>query len=203
MVLGRTYKDLRVQGQTRTEVCSSYTITRTEFTLVQDVANNILKCMKYLYLKEVPNLVGLSSRIKQIESLLCVGLDDEVRFVRIWGMGGIDKTTLAREVFKKISYHFEGYCFLEHVREISSKTKLENELLVEIFGEGDNNSRSMLGMHQLRYKKVLVVLDDVDDFEQIEFLESTSFGLGSIIIVTSRDKNAFQDAVHGMYEVPT
>ncbi|KAJ9169237.1 hypothetical protein P3X46_017449 [Hevea brasiliensis] len=60
----------------------------------------------------------------------------------------------------------------------------------------------MLGMHQLRCKKVLVVLDDVDDFERVEFLEGTYFGMGSRIIITSRDKNVFQDTIHGIYEVP-
>lgn len=65
------------------------TVTRTEFEHVQDIFNNILKCLKHLYPNEVQNLVGLSSRIKNIESLLCVDLDDEVRIVGIWGMGGI------------------------------------------------------------------------------------------------------------------
>ncbi|XP_057984811.1 disease resistance protein RPP2B-like isoform X4 [Hevea brasiliensis] len=158
--------------------------------------------MKHFYPNEVQNLVGLASRINQIESLLCVGLDDEIRVVGIWGMGGIGKTTLAREVFKKISSHFEVCCFLENDRKKSSKAKLENKLLVAIFGEGSYNSRWMLRAHQLRNKKVLVVLDDVDDFDQIEFLESTCFGMGSRIIATSRDKNVFEDRVHGIYEVP-
>ena len=65
-------------------------------------------------------LVGVESRVEEIESLLSVESKD-VYALGIWGIGGIGKTTIAIATFDKISSDFEGSCFLENVREESQR----------------------------------------------------------------------------------
>src|ERR1044072_6786880 len=65
--------------------------------------------------------VGLDSQVQNVISLFDIGSDDRVHMVGIHGPGGIGKTTLSLAVYNLIADHFEGLCFLENVRENSSK----------------------------------------------------------------------------------
>ena len=76
--------------------------------------------LSYAFFEDFEDQVGIISRGKKLESCLAIGLND-VRIIRIWGMGGIGKTTLARVVFRMVSNNFEDCCFLSNVREVSEK----------------------------------------------------------------------------------
>ncbi|XP_030943787.1 TMV resistance protein N-like [Quercus lobata] len=148
------------------------------------------------------DLVGIDSCVKEVLDLyLDEGLGG-VRFVGVCGMGGMGKTTLAQEIFKRISNNFEASSFIDNVREetrnqglvslqkqLLSKILMESEIKIWNFSEGIN----VIG-NRLRNIKVLIVLDDVDGEEQLEALAGNHdwFGPGSRIIVTSRDSHVLR-----------
>ncbi|XLU70708.1 hypothetical protein S245_029761, partial [Arachis hypogaea] len=85
---------------------------------IQNIVKDILqKLIDHYPPNDSKSLVGISENLEKIESLLSESV--EVRMIGICGIGGIGKTTLARIIFEKYSYTFEGSCFLENVRERS------------------------------------------------------------------------------------
>lgn len=142
-------------------------------------------------------LVGIDDRVEAVMKLLEVSVED-VRMVGIWGMGGIGKTTLAKFIFNKLVDQYESCCFLNDIRETSRSKglpSLQRKLVSDISrfkhrefdnaGEGVNVLRS-----RLHRKKALILLDDVDAIGQLKVLagDLAWFGLGSRIIITTREK---------------
>ena len=121
-------------------------------------------------------LVGIDSHVKEVlDSYMDEG-SGGVRFVGICGMGGMGKTTLAQEIYKRIFVNFEASSFIDNVREetrnqglvslqkqLISKILMESEINIWKISEGIN----VIG-NVVRNKKVLIVLDDVDGEEQLE-----------------------------------
>ncbi|KAF8038633.1 hypothetical protein BT93_B1231 [Corymbia citriodora subsp. variegata] len=118
-------------------------------------------------------------------------------------MGGVGKTTLAKVVFNTLSYKFDQCCFLADVRESSKGyiglVTLQKQLFSKLLGSHSinqlyqvNDGINMFGKEGvLKNKKVLIVLDDVDEKEQIKSLARKGdwFGFGSRIIITTRDQS--------------
>ncbi|GJU17170.1 TMV resistance protein N-like protein [Tanacetum coccineum] len=102
--------------------------------------------------------------------------DLDPEYIGILGMGEIGKTTIAPVLFRRISYKFMGSSFVKDVRENSSTPK-------DIEGS--------------------IVLDDVDDFKQLEFLaESNEWcGSGSRITIITRNEQLLSDA-NSKYKPP-
>lgn len=133
---------------------------------------------------------------------------NDVRVVGIWGMGGLGKTTIARAVYDEIAWQFEYSCFLNNVKEAfinKREVQMQEEFLFKLLKEKVQSidlsrGRNMI-MKRLGTKKVLVVLDDVETFAQIEALlgELHAFGEGSRIIVTTRNKQSLS-GVNQTYE---
>ncbi|KAJ0837012.1 putative TIR domain, P-loop containing nucleoside triphosphate hydrolase [Helianthus annuus] len=143
------------------------------------------------------NLVGMEQRMQALDPYLEIGLN-YVRMVGIKGVGGIGKTTLAHAIFDKLTFNFEGISFVENVREKASRSgleKLQEQVLRDVLKD---KGITVSGVHEgiklmktmLLGKKVLLVLDDVDQIDQLEALAGNPnwFKLGSRIIITSRDE---------------
>ncbi|XP_034227554.1 TMV resistance protein N-like [Prunus dulcis] len=170
-----------------------------------ELIKNIVKCVwtkvhpTFMLSGSPENLVGIDFALEQLRLQLAPE-ENDVRFIGIWGMGGVGKTTLAKLVFEKISHHFELSSFLFDVREVSAKhgtlVALQKQLLFPILKEEniirvwDEESGIFFTKTYLWNKKVLLILDDVDKLNQLEKLvgEKTWFGVGSRIIITTRNE---------------
>ncbi|KAK9950400.1 hypothetical protein M0R45_005893 [Rubus argutus] len=188
---------------------STSSAVRDDSDLVEQVGKDILTKLNRESSSDLKGLVGVESRIQQILLLLYIVPDDVcVRYVGIWGMGGIGKTTLANAVFHGLSSQFEACCFLPNVRETSAAKgdispqlyNLRDILLSKLLGEGTVTNQTTPTIacfvkERLQRIKVLVVLDDVDDWCQLEFLvgDQVSFGSGSRIIITTRDMRQLRE----------
>ncbi|XP_040997960.1 TMV resistance protein N-like isoform X1 [Juglans microcarpa x Juglans regia] len=145
------------------------------------------------------NLVGVDTRVKEMYlDYFDIGSND-VRFIGIWGMSGMGKTTLARVIFLKYNHLFRARSFLENVSLVSKRNgivALQENLLSDMKLKDDQEKWDVLKgidviRNRLRYTKVLIVLDDVDEKEQLETLAGNCnwFGAGSRIIVTTKDRH--------------
>lgn len=170
---------------------------RPEARLVAEITKNVVNKLKDTpSSNEYKGLVGIHSRIEKIKSLLSIETLD-VRIIGLWGMGGVGKTTIAGAVFDEISSQFDNSCFVANVREESDKCGgligLRDQILSTILDEEIHLGTPNLPVEirrRLRSKRIVIVLDDVSSSRQLEVLAGgiTDLGLGSRIILTSRDK---------------
>ncbi|XVF78451.1 hypothetical protein PTKIN_Ptkin14bG0134400 [Pterospermum kingtungense] len=184
-----------------------------ESDFIEDIVKDIsIKlCIRDL---DVPDdLVGIDSRLEKL--LLKIDIEKvDVRIVGICGMGGIGKTRLASIVYTQLSSNFDGRCFLADVREVSEKhglVSLQKQLLSQILLEEGfhffmvDEGKAII-RRRLSHKKVLIVIDDVDNLQHLKCLVGRPdwFGSGSRIIVTTRDEQLLRShRVHDVYEPTT
>ncbi|KAL8209335.1 hypothetical protein R6Q57_006067 [Mikania cordata] len=182
------------------------TVDRHEAKFIQKIVTDISLKLPLINWSNDENLVGMETRVMNVISSLETDPEDDVRMIGIWGMGGAGKTTLARAVFDHISIVFEGKSFVENVRECSKGMglkKLQKQVLKDVLNDQSIDVTSVSdGKNKMKKRmpsrKVLVVLDDVDDIDQLEALAGHPnwFKLGSRIIITTRDKQVLK--AHGV-----
>ncbi|XP_059625790.1 disease resistance protein RPV1-like isoform X2 [Cornus florida] len=141
--------------------------------------------------------VGINSRVEKLKELLSLGLND-VQIVAIWGMGGIGKTSTAKGMYNLLHRRFDSSSFLENVRgtwkQYNGPVKLQRRLLSDLLLDKNRSIRNFYrGIEEIKRRawcrRVLLVLDDVDDVSQLRALAINRDLLhpGSRIIVTTRD----------------
>ncbi|KAI8553566.1 hypothetical protein RHMOL_Rhmol05G0025700 [Rhododendron molle] len=146
-----------------------------------------------------PYAIGIPSRARKIQFWLEDGSDD-VGVAAICGMGGIGKTTIAKFLYNLNFSIFEGSSFLANVRETSKQHDgllcLQRQLLSDILnGRKEkiyNVDEGIVKIKEaLSFKRVLVVLDDVDKRDQLDAVLGMHDWLfpGSKIIITTRHEH--------------
>ncbi|KAM5549965.1 TMV resistance protein N-like [Rosa sericea] len=168
-----------------------------EAKLIRDIVEVIWRRLQPTSFSYAENLVGIHSRLQPVNFLLDVGVND-VRFIGIWGMGGIGKTTMVRAVYERISREFQFSFLLTDVRnsvEKSGLLNLQKQLLSGIWTEKANISDlyegAMIIRRLLGDKRVLLILDDVNDPSHLKYLAGNRewFGSGSRVLITTRNEH--------------
>ncbi|KAJ6952667.1 disease resistance protein RPV1-like [Populus alba x Populus x berolinensis] len=180
-----------------------------ESEFIEKIVGDVLKKLHAMPSSHTTTgLFGIDVRVSEVESLLDMESPD-VLIVGIWGMGGIGKTTIAEAVCSKVRSQFEGI-FVENFRQQSD---LRRSFLSWVLGQETLNTMGFLSFRdsfvrdRLRRIKVFIVLDNVDDlmrFEEWKDLldgRNNSFGPGSKVLITSRDKQVLSNVVDETYEV--
>ncbi|XP_042515991.1 disease resistance protein RPV1-like isoform X2 [Macadamia integrifolia] len=186
---------------------------KQESTFIQKIIEEVLTKIKRSEPLHVANYpVGLDSRVGYVKGTLNLSSLD-VRIVGICGMGGLGKTTIAKAVYNQINQRFEGHSFLANVGEVSKQPngliQLQEQFLSDILMKNNlkisNVARGINMIKQrLSNRKVLVILDDIDQPDQLIGLNINRdwFGMGSRIIITSRNEQLLNRVdVDEIYEV--
>ncbi|XP_018449076.1 protein SUPPRESSOR OF npr1-1, CONSTITUTIVE 1 isoform X1 [Raphanus sativus] len=154
------------------------------------------------------DFVGIEAHIEVINSMLRFE-SEEARMVGILGPSGIGKTTIVRALFGQISSQFHHRAFVSYKQtnqdDYGTKLRWEEQLLSDVLGQTDIKVFHLGAVEQrLKHKKVLIVLDDVDDLELLKTLVGKTgwFGSGSRIIVITQDRQLLKaHEIDLVYEV--
>ncbi|KAK8277658.1 hypothetical protein V6Z12_D10G285800 [Gossypium hirsutum] len=178
---------------------------RPETKYIKDIVEYVTKkLMNNKSSTAFEELVGIDYQKKTILKLIN---QKDCRVIGLWGMAGIGKTTLANVVYHEICSKFKSCWFLQNVREKIRQQGMEslrNNFVSKILNQQIDILTPSIGSafirERLNNKKVIVVVDDVDDPDLIDYLGVKHFGDGSKIILISRDrqvlKNGGADKIH-------
>ncbi|KAL3740333.1 hypothetical protein ACJRO7_021586, partial [Eucalyptus globulus] len=175
----------------------------SEVELVKSIVRKVLNELKKMFELDISkNLVGIDVHVKKVMEFVD-NKSHNTLFVGIHGMGGIGKTTLAKAIYDRLFDQFEHRSFIADIRELWKRNGvhyLQNQLIYDILKLKDEVSNADVGTKfissKFKSKKVLVLLDDVDDVVQLQSLVGNRdwFSSGSKIIITTRNKRVLEEA---------
>ncbi len=168
---------------------------RNEADLKTAIVRKVRDHLRASQLSPVPpyqDQVGLKETVKELIETLN-RMEKDVGILSLVGMGGIGKTTLAKEIYRCFEKNdtFDKKSFLMDVRE-SAILDLQKQLARHLFKADVKDTEEFnkcfnRGMD----RKVLIVIDDVHQNDQFDKLipDINKLRPGSRIIITSRDSN--------------
>eukprot|EP00253_Pinus_taeda_P003101 PITA_03101 len=174
-----------------------------EGELVDNVVEEVLKKVKKRALAVAKYPTGLDDKVTEFENtvLLPRQQSGKPQMLGIVGLGGVGKTTLAKEIFNRKSSGYSRSCFLSDVRDNAGKGSLnllQKELLMSLTGwdkpiDNVHEGKTILKDH-ISSPNILVILDDVDSLDQVDELlpDQTLLHSDSLILITSRSKDVLR-----------
>ncbi|XP_068302682.1 disease resistance protein RPV1-like [Pyrus communis] len=181
---------------------------RYEGQFIQDTVEEIRNKLDHAALDVAPFSVGMDNRVQRLNMWL-QDRSNDVGVAVICGMGGIGKSTIAKAAYNRNFDRFQGSSFLADIRESSEQPSgfvgLQRKLLSDIqkgkakkvynMDEGTSRIKQAVG-----YKKVLIVLDDVSNRDQLNAILGMREWLhpGSKIIITTRHEHLL--TAHDVFE---
>ena len=178
--------------------------------MIEKIARDVSNKLNATVSRDFEDMVGIEAHLDKMQSLLHSD-EDGAMIVGICGPAGIGKTTIARALHSRLSSGFQLTCFMENLRgscnsggldEYGLKLRLQELLLSKIFNQNGMRIYHLGAIpERLCDLKVLIILDDVDDLQQLEALadETNWFGDGSRIIVTTEDQELLEQ--HGITNI--
>ncbi|XP_020867167.1 disease resistance protein RPS6 isoform X1 [Arabidopsis lyrata subsp. lyrata] len=213
--LNKTKNEIQLWRQALNDVANllgyhSHTCNN-EPKMIEDIVSDIFHKLNETPSKDFDNFVGINNHIAEMNLLLCLEYE-EARMVGIWGPSGIGKTTIARALFNLLARHFQGKAFIDRAFVSKSiegyrraktgdhnmKLSLQGSFLSEILGKNIKIEHLGALRERLKHRKVLIIIDDLDDLVVLEALAGQTqwFGSGSRIIVVTKDKHLLE--AHGI-----
>ncbi|KAF8010401.1 hypothetical protein BT93_J1123 [Corymbia citriodora subsp. variegata] len=173
-----------------------------EGQLVEEVVLRVARILRDDGLVVTDKLVGIELHVEEMMRKLGVAhgkgratevRGEDVRVIGICGVPGVGKTTLAKVVFNKMRDMFDACSFLPGISSKGvqfSRRMLIADLHMEKHVLESSGDRIEEIASLCRNAKVLIVLDDVNEEDQIKALagELTWFGPKSRIIVTTNKR---------------
>ncbi|KAG0568470.1 hypothetical protein KC19_6G021500 [Ceratodon purpureus] len=177
---------------------------RLEVDLVKVIVGKVCELAK----KPLPLDVGeYVVGVEQVAVEIMEKLDKKkhVLMLGLWGMGGIGKSTLAKELYNQMRKMFVVSCFIEDVTNKVSQAggvvKVQNRILKSLCTNEsskieDKSAGKVILEETLSKKKLLLVLDDVHDEDGDNdiyyWISRKMLAEGSMCIITSRNSRVFE-----------
>ncbi|XP_027928398.1 TMV resistance protein N-like isoform X3 [Vigna unguiculata] len=186
---------------------------KPEFREIEKIVQAVIETLGHKFSGFVDDLIGIQPRVQALEDKLRLSSkSDDVQVLGIWGMGGIGKTTHAVVLYDKMSHRFDASCFIEDVSKLyrdGGHTAVQKQIIHQTLDEKCLDTYSPIEIsgivrNRLHKIKVLIVLDNVDELEQLQELAINSKLLfrGSRMVIISRDEHILKVyGAHVIHEV--